>query len=401
MSNHGKQEYLEAICNRYRHSSKKAKQWILDEFCQVCGYNRKYAIRLLCKKLSSHHVPQRQAQRRGRPPQYDDPQLLEFLMTLWRATNLACSKRLKACIRSWLPLYDHPVKAQTLDLLQRISPSTIDRLLRPVRTRYAKLGLATTKPGSLLKKHIPVKTNQWNEHLPGFLEADTVAHCGTSTAGMFLYTVNITDIATGWTEQRATWGKGEQGVLAAITSIEAALPFPVRGFDCDNGSEFLNWPLLEYFTHRKRPIQYTRSREYYKNDNAHIEGKNWTHVRQYLGYQRFEDKRMTSLLNDLYTRQWRLFMNFFLPSVKLLSKERIGSKTIKKHDEPQTPVERLLTSEHIPDEVKHQLRAQRHTLNPFLLQRQISLKIKKILARATPLPTSLRSLNQPTLTAYL
>lgn len=142
-----------------------------------------------------------------------------------------------------------------------------------MRARYTKLGLATTKPGSLLKKHIPVKTNQWDEDVPGFLEADTVAHCGTSTAGMFVYTVNITDIATGWTEQRATWGKGEQGVSAAIASIEAALLFSVRGFDCDSGSEFLNWPLLEYFTHRKRPIQYTRSREYYKNDNAHIEGK--------------------------------------------------------------------------------------------------------------------------------
>lgn len=192
-------------------------------------------------------------------------------------------------------------------------------------------------------------------------------------------------------------GKGEQGVLAAIASIEAALPFAVRGFDCDNG---LDWPLFKYFTDRKRPVQYTRSREYYKNDNAHIEGKNWTHVRQYLGYQRFEDKRMTSLLNDLYTRRWRLFMNFFLPSAKLLSKERIGSKIIKKHDEPQTPVERLLASDHIPDEVKQRLRAQHQTLDPFLLQRQISIKIKEILRHATPLPTSLKPLNQPTSTTH-
>ncbi len=400
MSNRSKQEYLEAICERYGHSSKKDKQWILDEICQVCGYNRKYAIRLLRKKLSRPLASERPAHRRGRSPQYDNRQLLEFVITLWRATNLACSKRLKACIRSWLPFYDRPMKAQTIDLLERISASTIDRLLRPVRARYTKLGLATTKPGSLLKKHIPVKTNQWDEHLPGFLEADTVAHCGTSTAGMFVYTVNIIDIATGWTEQRATWGKGEQGVLAAIASIEAALPFPVRGFDCDNGSEFLNWPLLTYFTDRKRPVHYTRSREYYKNDNAHIEGKNWTHVRQYLGYQRFEDKRMTSLLNDLYTRQWRLFLNFFLPSVKLLSKERIGSKTIKKHDEPQTPVERLLASDHIPAELKDQLRAQRETLDPFLLQREVSIKIKKILRHATPLPTSLKPLKQPTSTTH-
>ncbi len=237
MSKQAKQEILEAILNRYRCASKKEKQSILDEFCQVCGYNRKYAIRLLQSKLllrnkkkQSTHLPV------GRPKQYNEPELLEFLARLWQATNLACAKRLHAIIPLWLPFYDRAVKGHTIDLLMRISPATIDRLLRPLRARYSKCGLATTKPGSLLKKHVPIKTNQWDERTPGFLEADTVAHCGSSVAGMFVYTVNITDIATGWTEQHATWGKGEQGVFQAIQSIEQRLPFPVRGFDCDNGS---------------------------------------------------------------------------------------------------------------------------------------------------------------------
>jgi len=400
MSNRAKKEYLDAICERYRWSSKKEKRAILDEFCQICGYNRKYAIRLLHKRLScstSRSPQQKQTTHAaaGRPKQYHDPAILKFLTQLWRATNLACSKRLKAAIPLWLPFYGCPVKTPVIDLLTRISPSTIDRLLRPGRSRYSKLGLATTKPGSLLKKHIPVKTNQWDEHIPGFLEADMVAHCGSSAAGMFVYTVNITDIATGWTEQRAVWGKGEQGVLAAIQSIEEALPFPIRGFDCDNGSEFLNWPLLKYFTHRKRPVQYTRSREYYKNDNAHIEGKNWTHVRQYLGYQRLEEKRSVNDMNDLYTTEWRLLLNFFLPSVKLQSKERVGSKTIKKHDAPQTPVQRLLASEQTPPRVKRQLQQQLITLNPFFLQRHISTKIKKILRYATPTQSHFQPHNQP------
>ncbi len=401
MSNRAKKQYLDAICERYRWSSKKEKQAILDEFCQVCGYNRKYAIRLLRNRLSSHtRSPQRKnatTPRAGRPKQYNDPAILQFLTQLWRATNLACSTRLKAAIPLWLPFYDRPVKARVMDLLTHISPSTIDRLLRPMRSRYSKLGLATTKPGSLLKKHIPVKTNQWDEHVPGFLEADTVAHCGSSVAGMFAYTVNIIDIATGWTEQRAVWGKGERGVIDAIQSIERSLPFPIRGFDCDNGSEFLNWSLLKYFTNRKRPVQYTRSRAYYKNDNAHIEGKNWTHVRQYLGYQRLENKRSVSDLNDLYTTEWRLLLNFFLPSVKLLAKVRVGSKTIKKHDAPQTPVQRLLTSQHISPAVKRHLHQQLATLNPFILQQHVSLKINKVLHHATPSQPRLKPHNQPTL----
>ena len=252
-----------------------------------------------------------------------------------------------------------------------------------MRRLHTKRGLSTTKPGSLLKKQIPIKTNQWDEHVPGFLEADTVAHCGESTAGMFAYTLDALDIATNWSEQRALWGKGERGTLAALTSIEATLPFRIRGFDCDNGSEFINWTILAHYTDRKRPVAYTRSREYHKNDNAHVEGKNWTHVRQYLGYQRFDDPTIVPLLNDLYTNEWRLLMNFFLPSVKLIDKRRVRSHIIKTHDTPKTPLQRVLQSPHVDPQRKRQLRNLLNQLNPFLPQQSVDKKIRLILARAS------------------
>ncbi|MFQ6608108.1 MAG: hypothetical protein ACE5EE_06170 [Fidelibacterota bacterium] len=264
-----------------------------------------------------------------------------------------------------------------------ISPATIDRLMAPLRARYHKLGFATTKPGSILKKHIPIKTNQWDETRPGFLEADTVAHCGTSVAGMFVYTVNAVDIATGWTEQRAVWGRGEKGVFGAVEDIEKELPFPILGFDCDNGSEFLNWHLLKYFTKRKRPVQYTRSRPYYKNDNAHIEEKNWTIVRQYLGYNRFEKAELAEALNTLYTTQWRLFMNFFVPSSKLVLKQRSGSKLIKRYDNPKTPYQRVIESQEVSDKTKRELNRVFKSLDPFRLQKQIKEKVVRILKQTT------------------
>ena len=381
MSNGSKREYLQEIRPRYLNAPKRVKRIILDEFCRVCSYNRKYAIRLLGSPSESRRALERQ--RPGRRPTYQDPALRDALVFLWKAGNLPCGKRLKAMIPLWLPYYPNPLTDQVKDLLTTIAAATIDRLLKPLRSRYNKYGLATTKPGSLIKKHIPIKTNQWDERIPGFLEADTVAHCGSSTAGTYAMTVNMVDIATGWTEQRATWGKGEAGVIDAAISIERALPFALRGFDSDNGAEFINWPLLKYFTDRTRPVQYTRSREYKKNDNAHIEGKNWTIVRQYLGYERFDDPRIVPLMNDLYTTEWRLLLNFFMPSVKLIEKRRVKSKIIKRHDAPQPPLARILASKHVAPNVKRQLKLLRAQLNPFDLQRIVRTKIKRILKLTT------------------
>jgi hypothetical protein len=382
MSTTSKHEYLASIRMRYETSPKGIKTIILDEFCRVCEYDRKYAIRLLQHKSQSmsDHIKSKS----GRPSTYHHPEIFAFLKRLWIASNLACGKRLKAMIPLWLPFDDTGIAQTNQKLLLNISAATIDRLLKPLRSRYTKKGLATTKPGSLLKKHIPIKTNQWNERIPGFIEADTVAHCGTSMAGMFVFTLNTIDIATGWTEQRALWGKGEYGVLSALESIEAALPFSLKGFDCDNGSEFMNWTILKHFQDRKRPLHYTRSREYQKNDNAHIEGKNWTHIRQYLGYDRFEDQRMIALMNNLYTSEWRLLFNFFLPSVKLLGKERIKSKTIKRFDIPRTPFQRLLQSKAVSQNTKDELQELLVSLNPFSLHKIMSKKIRTILQLATP-----------------
>lgn len=381
MSNASKREYLESIRLRYQYGSKKVKHLVLDEFCQVCGYNRKYAIRLLNARADSHSGHGKA--RAGRRATYHQRELKDALVVLWKAGNLPCGKRLKAMIPLWLPHYPKALSNDVKTLLMTIAPATIDRLLRPLRARYNKRGLSTTKPGSLLKRHIPIKTNQWDERVPGFLEADTVAHCGSSTAGMYAHTVNMVDIATTWTEQRAIWGKGEAAVINAAISIEHALPFAIRGFDCDNGSEFLNWPLFKHFTERKHPVQYTRSREYHKNDNAHIEGKNWTLVRQYLGYERFEDPRMVSLMNDLYTSQWRLLLNFFIPSMKLIEKRRLKSKIIKRHDAPTTPLARVLASPYVSPKTKLELVSLKNQLNPFDLQRRITAKINRILKLAT------------------
>lgn len=305
MSIAAKYEYFQAIYHRYHSASKKQKKIILDEFCNNCNYNRKYAIRLLNSPLETTSTTN--LSRRGRKKIYDDAIIETVLTDIWKATNLACSKRLKYLIPLWLPFYKkQKISAQIKQKLLKISAATIDRIMASSRSKFSKQGLATTKPGSIIKKQIPIKTDQWDEQQPGFLEADTVAHCGTSVAGMFVHTVNFVDIATQWTEQRAIWGKGEKNVLNAVGDMESHLPFPLRGFDSDNGSEFLNWHLVRHFQQRKHPVQFTRARPYKKNDNAHIENKNWTHIRQYLGYQRFDNPQLVDMLNDLYRNEWNL-----------------------------------------------------------------------------------------------
>jgi hypothetical protein len=392
MSPRSKREYIEAIFLRYKKASRKQRTLILDEFCITCKYHRKHAIRLL---RSFKRFIKPKLKKRGRSPSYPKNTILKPLKRIWLASNLPCSKRLKVILPLWLPGYTKsfgPLPSKTAEALLKISPATIDRLLLPTRIKYTKRGRSTTKPGTLLRKQIPIKTNQWDQSRPGFLEADTVAHCGQSLAGMFVYSLDCVDIATGWSEQRAVWGKGETDVLQQIKNIENALPFPLLGFDCDNGGEFLNYHLFRHFTQRKDPVQFTRSRAYHKDDNAHVEQKNWTHVRQWLGYQRLDDPGLVPLLNDLYCQEWRLFHNFFCPSMKLTSKERIGSKTLKHHDPPKTPYQRVAESSLIPLATKQLLSKQLETLNPFVLRETMERKLKKIL-NPSPSPSSpLRSL---------
>ena len=214
-------------------------------------------------------------------------------------------------------------------------------------------GLSGTKPGSLLKNQIPIRTDNWDINKPGFIEADTVAHCGNSLAGDFIWSITMTDILTGWTENRAVWNKGAIGVNKQVKDIENRLPFELLGFDCDNGSEFLNHHLLRYFTDRKNKVNFTRSRPYKKNDNAHVEQKNWTQVRHLFGYDRLDIKSLVEPMNDLYSNEWSLYNNFFRPSQKLIKKTKINSKYIKKYDKPKTPYERLLDSGILSEEKKN------------------------------------------------
>ena len=378
MSPRSKREYTEAIHLRYKNATHQEKTIILDEFCATCGYHRKHAIRVL-RRFKRFTKPK--AKKRGKPTIYQHVAILKPLKKIWLDANLPCSKRLKVMLPIWLPGYIElfgELSPEVTNALLTISPPTIDRLLKPTRIQYTKRGRSTTKPGTLLRKQIPIKTNQWDESRPGFLEADTVAHCGNSLAGMFAYTIDFVDIATGWTEQRAVWGKGETGVLEQIKNIEKTLPFPLLGFDCDNGGEFLNYHLMRHFTERKRPVQFTRSRAYHKDDNAHIEQKNWTHVRQWLGYERLDDPHVVPLLNNLYTKEWKLFHNFFCPSVKLIAKERIGSKTVKHHDAPKTPYQRIMESPLIQEPVKLSLSKQLENLNPFMLRKNMETKLKNV-----------------------
>ena len=349
MGKNERRAYLEAVRNRYKQASKIAKAIILDEFCSVCGYNRKYAIRLL------NQQKRRPTKRPGRKPIYHSTELLIALKRIWLATDQMCSKRLVVAIPLWLPFYGNiygKLSGRTTAQLLSVSAATIDRLLAPTRARTRFRGLCATKPGSLLKNQIPIRTHNWDISQPGFMEADTVAHCGNSLAGDFIWSLTLTDIHTGWTECRATWNNGATGVIEQIKNIQTKLPFELKGFDCDNGSEFLNYHLLRYFTEHKPKIKFTRSRPYKKNDNAHVEQKNWTHVRHLLGYDRLDNPKLVKLINNLYTRQWSLLQNHFCPTLKLLEKIRVNSKYYKKYETPQTPYQRLMLSEYISNDNK-------------------------------------------------
>ncbi len=379
----------EAVRKRYHASTKEAKSLILDEFCNNCGYNRKYAIRLLAKKPKSATKaadPGSGLVRpilAGRRPTYRSESFTAFVVSVWKVSNCICGKRLVECLPNFARYYDPSLSADEIALASTVSAATLDRILAPYKLNASRLGWSTTRPGSLLKKQIPIKTNQWDETKPGFVEADTVAHNGGIVSGTYAYTLNLVDIATGWTVQRALWGKGQYTCFEALREIERILPFSLKGFDSDNGSEFINYHILEFFSDRKAPVQYTRSRPYMKNDNAHIEQKNWTQVRQILGYMRFDNPDIIPLMNDLYENELYILNNFFIPSFKLMSKTRVGSKVIKTHDKPKTPFERLLETGTLPSYRVKSLKKFVESINPYDLSKQIVIKVNKILSLAT------------------
>ncbi len=390
MTTKSRQEYISVMRSRYAPADKQERSRLLTEVTHTCGYSRKYAISLLSPIRESKKVqtkPHASPSVRGRPRRYDDPLIVVFLRRLWRESNLACGKRLHAMIPDWLPWYNRqpdvvPLPDSVLTSLQKISASTIDRLLRPYRQGCGKIGLATTKPVAILRTMIPVKTSSWQEDHPGFFEIDTVAHCGTSTHGSYAYTLHMVDVATGWTEQWALWERGQLGVVAGMKQVEADLPFPLQGIDSDNGTEFINWHFLRLFTKRPNPVPFTRGRPQHANDSAHIEQKNWCIVRQFLGYDRFDNPAVIEPLLALYRGPLRLMINVFHPSARQTEKIRIGEKIRRWHDPPKTPLKRVLDSPHLSDEEKNRIREQYADLDPFDLMRQIRVLISKIHACA-------------------
>lgn len=380
MGGNTRREYLAAIRQRYSDASKEEKSLILHEFCEVCTYHRKHAIRLLNQRKRGP------TKRPGRKPVYRSTEFLRALRRIWLATDQMCSKKLVVAIPLWLPFYEgtsEKLSARATDQLLSVSAATIDRLLAKTRAKTRPRGLGGTKPGRLLRNQIPIRTHSWDISQPGFMEADTVAHCGNSMAGDFIWSLTLTDIHTGWTECRATWNNGATGVIEQIKNIQINLPFELKGFDCDNGGEFLNHHLLRYFTDHKPKIKFTRSRPYKKNDNAHVEQKNWSFVRQLLGYDRLENYKLVKPINNLYAKQWNLLQNHFCPTLKLLEKKRINSKYYKKYETPRTPYQRLIESPYLSKKDKKTLENLHQTLDPFHLKRQIDRQLKEIFRLVT------------------
>ena len=364
---------------RYEKRGKQGRSRLLDEICALCGYERKYASKVLAGKRP---IVGNGAKRRGGSPAVYGVAEREVLKVIWLAAEQPCGKRLKAALELWLPYYEKRKGrlARSLRLkLLGISAATIDRLLAACRVALGSRGRCGTRPGTLLRSQIPVRTEHWDVSGPGFLEADSVAHCGESMAGEFCWSTTATDVHTQWTETRAVPNRGQAAVVARIAHIEASLPFPILGFDTDNGGEFLNWHLFHYFGKRNTPVPFTRSRAYRKNDNARVEQKNWTHVRQLVGYGRLEGAKVAQLLNELYCQEWRWFRNFFCPVMKHLRTEVKGSHKRRIYDQPATPFARLKASAQVDPAQIAKLEELLVRLDPFALKEKIEQKLRVIL----------------------
>lgn len=376
MSREIKADLLPRLQARYARRGRAGRSRMLDELCQDYHYERKYAIKLLGGRLP----PPSGRKRPGPEPKY--AAIEPIVRTIWLAAEQPCGKRLAPALELWLPHYERHyerLSGRQRQLLRQVSPATLDRLLAPARAVHPLRGMSGTKPGSLLRTEIPVRTDNWDITQPGYLEADTVAHCGGSLAGDFIWSVVFTDICSGWTEGRAVWNKGAAGVVAAVQSVEAELPFELLGFDSDNGSEFLNHHLRDHFERRPKPVGFTRSRPYHKDDNAHVEQKNWMWPRQLLGYVRLEDPGLVEPINELYRTAWGPLMNFFLPGLKLAEKWRERSHWRKRYEPAQTAYQRLMAAPTLPRQNRRELRDWFESLDPFVLKQGVERHLKKIL----------------------
>jgi len=369
-----KRLYVDFLRQRYQNTNhRKIKTMILDQLCRDAGFHRKHAVRILNQKAAHKRKP-------GRLPIYHDG-VRYHVKRLWILMGQVNGRRMVKMLPVWLKHYQGPGYGPFIEeQLLRISHATIERILRPYRRQLGRR-LRTGTTHARLKYRIPFKPFDRNAVVPGYLEADTVAHCGDSMSGEFLWSLTGTDRMSGWTEVRAVWNKTARDVVEAMQDIEASLPFVLKGISTDNGSEFLNKLMLQNLgpnKNRKTDIFMTRGRPYKKNDQCYVEQKNYTHVRKLLGYDRLDCPNLKSIVNDLYKNEWSLLQNFFMPQVKLVEKIRLASKYKRKYSEPMTPFERLMQSNQLTEEKKNELKAKFESLNPFELQQRIQQKLKHI-----------------------
>lgn len=379
MSLSTRREYLTRIKRKYLKGNKEQKSNILNEFCDNSGMHRKYVITLLQARVDLKAKSERQ--RKPRKAAYDN-RVMYFLKKVWDILDCPCGQRLAPVLGDTIDaLHRHKEMAipeEIVKKLQKISSSTVDRLLAPFKRSQRRRLHGTTKPGSLLKKQIPIVLSRWNELRLGYSEIDLVAHNGGNPEGDFAYSLTDTDLCSGWTELEAILGKAQKRVRKALVNIDERRPFRRKGIDSDTGGEFINW-LLYHFCQAEK-IEFTRGRPGKKNDNPHVEQKNWTHVRKLVGYHRYDTERQVNLLNDLYRNEWRLYENFFQPTVKLIEKKRIGGHVHKKYDKAKTPYTRIMNSDQVDAATKEQLRQMYLSLNPAALKRRIIKKLDVLFA---------------------
>lgn len=375
MSQKTRREVLNRLRRNYAKAGVKYKGQLLDQTVQLFGYHRKAAIRALRMKYPAKAAGPAVI---GRPKEYESDKLLPILKPIWFGAFQPCGRRLQALLPEWLPAYelDHRrIDADVRQSLLSISARTLDRMIQPLRSQ-AKRHCAT-RPGSLLRQSIPIR-GAWEEEGAGWLEMDTVALCGGSLDDRHLWMLDAVDIRTDWTEQRALENRGKHCTLEQIKDLEKSLPFALRGVDSDNGGEFLNHHLVAYFQLRKQPVLFTRARAYHKNDNAHVEQRNWTHVRQHFGYERYDNPQVVCWINMLCKGALGQLQNHFLPTQKLESKKRREKGLTRIYGKAQTPYCRVLAAQEVLPEKKAQLKALHQQINPFQLIRDIEKQKKRI-----------------------
>ena len=363
----------------YRKAGKKEKGRILDGISESTGISRSRARRI----LSGSGVKKQKKRKPGRAPKYDAA-FVAVLERVWVYMDFACGRRFVAGMADMLTALkkcgEFEANEEILAKLKTVSAATADRLLSKAKKGLIIKGKSTTKPGTLLKKDIPIRMgDEWDDAVPGFVEIDLVAHCGESTAGDYVNTLSVTDICTGWTETAAVLNKAQIHISNALKGIETRQLFDFKGIDSDNGSEFINHHLYRWC--KERGIVFTRSRPYKKNDNCHVEQKNWHVVRRNIGYARYEGQAATDVMNEYYALL-RLYSNFFLPQTKLIGKIRNGGKVRKQYDKPKTPFRRLLESDKISAETKTELQEIFASLNPAELQRKMAAALERLLVLA-------------------